>query len=83
MYAVIGRWTMDQRLREEQDRELHDVMVPMVTSHPSFIAGHWTRDSSRVCRSRPSPSRGSVCDCTESGMSGLCYRCETLTLMCS
>jgi len=44
MYAVIGRWTVDQRLREEQDRELHDVIVPTVTAHPGFVAAYWTRD---------------------------------------
>jgi hypothetical protein len=44
MYAVVGRWTMDQVHLEEQDRELHDVIVPMVKSHPGFVAGYWTRD---------------------------------------
>ncbi len=44
MHAVIGRWTIDERLREEQDRELHDVIVPMVTAHPGFVAAYWTRD---------------------------------------
>jgi hypothetical protein len=44
MNAVIGRWTTDQSRLEEQDRELHDVIVPMAKAHPGFIAGYWTRD---------------------------------------
>jgi hypothetical protein len=44
MYAVIGRWTVDHSRTEEQNRELHDVIVPMVRAHPGFVAGYWTRD---------------------------------------
>jgi hypothetical protein len=44
MHAVVGRWTMDPRHVEEQDRELHDVIVPLVTARPGFVAGYWTRD---------------------------------------
>lgn len=44
MYAVVGRWVVDQAHLKEQDRELHDVVVPMVKSHPGFVAGYWTRD---------------------------------------
>ena len=44
MYAVIGRWTMDPSRTEEHDRELHDVIVPMVKAHPGFVAAYWARD---------------------------------------
>ena len=44
MYAVIGRWTLDPGRAEEHDRELHDVIVPMVKAHPGFVAAYWARD---------------------------------------
>jgi hypothetical protein len=34
MYAVVGRWNMDQSRTENQDRKLHDVIVPMVEVAP-------------------------------------------------
>jgi hypothetical protein len=44
MYAVVGRWTMNQGLVEEQHRVLHDVIVPAARAFPGFVAGYWTRD---------------------------------------
>ena len=31
-------------MTEHQDRELHDVIVPMVKTPPGFISGYWTRN---------------------------------------
>jgi hypothetical protein len=44
MYAVIGRWNMDPSREADQSRELRDVIVPMVTARPGFVAGYWSRD---------------------------------------
>jgi hypothetical protein len=35
---------MDQTRVEEQDRELREVIVPLVKEYPGFVAGYWTRD---------------------------------------
>jgi hypothetical protein len=43
-YAVIGRWSMDHSRAADQDRELADVIVPMVKAQPGFVAGYWARD---------------------------------------
>lgn len=43
-YAIVGRWYADPHLSAGQDRELHDIIVPMVTQRPGFLAGYWTRD---------------------------------------
>ncbi len=43
-YAVVGRWTMDPSRADDQDRELRDVIVPLVQSHPGFVKEYWTRD---------------------------------------
>jgi hypothetical protein len=44
MYAVIGRWSVDPSREDEQSRELHDVIVPMISVRPGFVAGYWSRD---------------------------------------
>lgn len=43
-YAVVGRWYADPERGADQDRELHDVIVPAVRELPGFVAGFWTRD---------------------------------------
>jgi hypothetical protein len=35
---------MDPSRTEEHHRELHDVIVPMVRTHPGFVAAYWARD---------------------------------------
>ena len=44
MYAVIGRWSVDPSREDEQSRELHAVIVPMISGRPGFVAGYWSRD---------------------------------------
>jgi hypothetical protein len=44
MYAVVGIWTGAESQREEQDRGLHDQVIPIVRAHPGFVAGYWMRD---------------------------------------
>jgi hypothetical protein len=44
MYAVIGRWNTDPSREADQSRELRNVIVPMVTARPGFIAGYLSRD---------------------------------------
>ena len=44
MYAVIGRWNMDPSRDDDQSPELRDVIAPMVTASPGFVAGYWSRD---------------------------------------
>jgi hypothetical protein len=33
MYAVIGRWSMEQNHAEDQDHKLHEVVVPMTNDY--------------------------------------------------
>lgn len=44
MHAVVGVWTSAKSQREEQDRGLHEQVIPNVTAHPGFVAGYWMRD---------------------------------------
>lgn len=44
MYAIVSVWSMDPAHREEQDRVLHELIVPSVQDHPGFVAGYWMRD---------------------------------------
>ncbi len=38
MYAVVGRWNMDQSpASEDQDHKLHDMFVPMVEVAPALF----------------------------------------------
>jgi hypothetical protein len=34
---------MDPAQREQQDRGLHEQIVPMVKQAPGFVSGYWTR----------------------------------------
>jgi hypothetical protein len=63
-YAVVGRWTMDPSRADEQDRELRDVIVPLVQSYPGFVTGYWTRDpeSGRTHTVIVLESRQAACD---------------------
>lgn len=36
---------MDHSRVEDQERELVEVVVPMVQAHPGFVAGYWARDA--------------------------------------
>lgn len=44
MYAVVGIWTAAEGQRDEQDRGLHDEVIPLVKAQPGFVAGYWMRD---------------------------------------
>ena len=48
MYAVAGKWLMDPAQLEEQDRVLHDQIVPMVKAAPGFVSGYWGRAADGV-----------------------------------
>jgi hypothetical protein len=43
-YAIVGRWYADPHRIGDQNRELRDVIVPMLRARPGFVAGYWTRD---------------------------------------
>jgi hypothetical protein len=44
MHAVVGIWTMDEDRRDEQNRLLHEEIVPLVRSQPGFVSGYWMHD---------------------------------------
>lgn len=44
MFAVVGIWTLDEALRDEQLRALRDEIVPWTTQMPGFLYGYWTHD---------------------------------------
>jgi hypothetical protein len=44
MYAVIGVWSMEASRWDEQQRVLHEQLVPMVSQSPGFVAGYWMGD---------------------------------------
>ncbi len=41
MYAVIRKYQFDQRNREEIDRKVREVFVPLVKKAPGFVAYYW------------------------------------------
>jgi hypothetical protein len=41
MYAVLGRWLMDPAQQEQQERALHEQLVPMVKQAPGFVSAYW------------------------------------------
>ena len=43
-YAVIGVWNMEASRWDEQQRVLHEQLVPMVSQSPGFVAGYWMGD---------------------------------------
>lgn len=45
MHAVVGIWTMDESRRDEQQRLLHEEIVPLVASQPGFLSGYWMHDA--------------------------------------
>ena len=48
MYAVAGKWAMDPAQQGEQDRALHDQIVPMVKAAPGLVSGYWGRVADAV-----------------------------------
>ena len=46
MYAVIGVWNMEASRWDEQQRVLHEQLVPMVSQSPGFVSGYWMGDRS-------------------------------------
>ncbi len=44
MYAAVGVWNMEAGSWEEQQRALHEEIVPMVRQVPGFVAGYWMVD---------------------------------------
>lgn len=44
MYAAVGVWNMEAGSWEEQQRALHEEIVPMVRQIPDFVAGYWMGD---------------------------------------
>lgn len=44
MHAVIGVWIMAPDRDEEQQRRLHEQIVPGVRQFPGFVAGYWMAD---------------------------------------
>jgi heme-degrading monooxygenase HmoA len=46
MYAAVGVWNMEAGSWEEQQRGLHEEIVPMVRQIPGFVSGYWMGDRS-------------------------------------
>ncbi len=46
LYAVVGVWEMDASRWDEQQRSLHEQIVPMVSQTPCFVGGYWMGDQS-------------------------------------
>jgi hypothetical protein len=44
MHGVLGLWTMDPAMRERQQQELRERIVPGVSNAPGFIRGAWARE---------------------------------------
>ena len=44
MYAAVGVWNMEAGNWEEQQRGLHEEIVPLVRQSPGFISGYWMAD---------------------------------------
>ncbi len=43
-YAVISSWAMEPGRMDEQQRGLHEQVMPFVRQLPGFVAGYWTLD---------------------------------------
>lgn len=41
MFAVVGIWSEDPTYAEAQSRGLREDVLPIVTSAPGFVSGHW------------------------------------------
>jgi hypothetical protein len=44
MYAAIGVWNMEAGNWDEQQRALHEEIVPLVRQSPGFVSGYWMAD---------------------------------------
>lgn len=44
MHAVVGIWSMQEARRDEQDRLLHEQIVPLTEGQPGFVCGYWMHD---------------------------------------
>ena len=44
MYAAIGVWNMEAGNWEEQQRGLHEEIVPLVRQSPGLVGGYWMGD---------------------------------------
>jgi hypothetical protein len=44
MYAAVGVWNMKAGDWEEQQRALHEEIVPLALQSPGFVAGYWMED---------------------------------------
>jgi hypothetical protein len=44
MYAAVGVWNMEAGNWEEQQRALHEEIVPLVRQSPGFVSGYWMAD---------------------------------------
>ena len=44
MYAAVGVWNMEAGNWEEQQRALHEEIVPLVQQNPGFVSGYWMAD---------------------------------------
>lgn len=44
MYAAVGVWNMEAGDWEEQQRGLHEEIVPLVRQSPGFVSGYWMAD---------------------------------------
>ncbi|GEM_PF-818991 len=44
MHAVVGIWTRDEQHRDEQNRLLHEEVVPLAKGRPGFVCGFWMHD---------------------------------------
>ncbi len=46
MYAAVGVWNMEAGDWEQQQRALHEEIIPLVRQSPGFVAGYWMGDQS-------------------------------------
>jgi hypothetical protein len=44
MHAVVGIWTIDEARRDEQNRTIHEELVPLTKGQPGFVCGYWMHD---------------------------------------
>ena len=44
MYAAVGVWNMEAGNWEEQQRALHEEIVPLARQSPGFVSGYWMAD---------------------------------------
>ena len=43
-YGVVSIWSFAPGRMEEQERGLHEQVMPLVRQSPGFVAGYWTLD---------------------------------------